>query len=260
MSEESAEFVRRKSRMNTYPMKQAFAVRSFKILPRLLSAAVLLATALGSRAASLTPTEAQQIAEDAYIYGYSLITTEVTRVQMSNVPDVQGMKAPMGEFFNVQRYPPGDYRGVSAPNADTLYSLAWIDLGKEPIVFTYPDMGKRYFLFPMYSLWMPVVESLGSRTTGEAAGEYLITGPGWNGEVPAGLKQIKSPTRYFLILGRGWIGGRLQNRQRAPSPIQTRSAQLLRKTLHLRRAKSGGEPWLQHDRQAAGGHLGDEHV
>jgi hypothetical protein len=207
MSEESAEFVKRKSRMNTYPMKQAFVVRSYKILPRLLSAAVLLATVLGSRAASLTPTEAQQIAEDAYIYGYSLITTEVTRVQMSNVPDVQGMKAPMGEFFNVQRYPPGDYRGVSAPNADTLYSLAWIDLGKEPIVFTYPDMGKRYFLFPMYSLWMPVVESLGSRTTGEAAGEYLITGPGWNGEVPAGLKQIKSPTRYFLILGRTYADG-----------------------------------------------------
>jgi hypothetical protein len=151
-------------------------MRSFRILPGAFAAAVLLATALGSHAASLTPTEAQRIAEDAYIYGYSLITTEVTRVQMSNVPEVQGMKAPMGQFFNVLRYPPGDYRGVSAPNADTLYSVAWVDLGKEPIVFTYPDMGKRYFLFPMYSLWMPVVESVGSRTTGEGAGKYLLTG------------------------------------------------------------------------------------
>jgi hypothetical protein len=45
----------------------------------------------------------------------------------------------MGAFINVKRYPPGDYRSVSAPNADTLYSAAWIDLGKEPTVFTHPD-------------------------------------------------------------------------------------------------------------------------
>ena len=61
---------------------------------------------------------------DAYVYGYSLVTTEVTRVQMSNVPKVEGLTAPLGLFINVPRYPPADYRGVSAPNADTLYSLA----------------------------------------------------------------------------------------------------------------------------------------
>ena len=70
----------------------------------------------------------------------------------------------MGQFINVKRYPPGDYRGVSAPNADTLYSLAWVDVGDEPMVFSHPDMGKRYYLFPMYSLWMPVFDSPGSRT------------------------------------------------------------------------------------------------
>jgi hypothetical protein len=68
--------------------------------PHAFVAAALLATVFASHAESLTSTEAQQIAEDAYIYGYSLITTDVTRVQMSNVPEVQGMKAPMGEFFN----------------------------------------------------------------------------------------------------------------------------------------------------------------
>lgn len=158
-------------------------------------------------APTLSTEEAVQIATDAYVYGYSLITTEVTRVQMSNVPQVEGLKAPMGQFINVKRYPPGDYRGVSAPNADTLYSLAWMDVGKEPMVFTHPAMGKRYYLFPMYSLWMPVVESPGSRTTGEDAGTYLITGPGWKGQVPAGMTQIASPTRYFLILGRTYADG-----------------------------------------------------
>jgi hypothetical protein len=63
-----------------------------------------------AKAQSLSPTEAQRIAEDAYIYGYSLITTEVTRVQMSNVPSVDGLHAPMGQFVNVPKYPPADFR------------------------------------------------------------------------------------------------------------------------------------------------------
>lgn len=154
-----------------------------------------------------SPEEVRSIAEEAYIYGYSLITTEVTRVQMTNVPKVEGLRAPMGRFVNVKRYPPADYRGVSAPNADTLYSLTWLDLGNEPMVFSHPDMGDRYYLFPMYNLWMPVIDSLGSRTTGENAATYLITGPGWEGEVPEGMKQIKSPTRYLVIIGRTYADG-----------------------------------------------------
>ncbi len=160
-----------------------------------------------AKAEKLGKEEALEIATDAYIYGYSLITTEVTRVQMTNVDKVEELRAPMGQFINVKRYPPADYRGVSAPNADTLYSLAWIDLGEEPQVFSHPDMGKRYYLFPMYSLWMPVIDSPGSRTTGEKAATYLITGPGWQGEVPEGMKQIKSPTRYVVILGRTYADG-----------------------------------------------------
>ena len=151
--------------------------------------------------------EAEQIAIDAYVYGYSLITTEVTRVQMSNVAKPEGLRAPMGMFSNVKRYPPGDYRGVSAPNADTLYSLAWLDVGPEPMVFSHPDMGKRFYLFPMYSLWMPVIASPGARTAGGKAATYLITGPGWQGAVPAGMTRIKSPTRYLVILGRTYASG-----------------------------------------------------
>lgn len=59
----------------------------------------------------------------------------------------------MGQFVNIERYPPANYRGVSAPNADTLYSLAWLDL-TEPQVFSHPDMGKRFYLFEMTDLWM----------------------------------------------------------------------------------------------------------
>src|SRR5271166_6406893 len=96
--------------------------------------------------------EAAQVATDAYIYGYSLITTEITRVQ----------------FSNVKRYPPADFRGVSAPNADTLYSIAWLDLA-EPQVFSHPDMGERYYMFEMTDLWMTDFDTPGTRTTGEKA-------------------------------------------------------------------------------------------
>lgn len=172
-----------------------------------LTAAALVVMMIPGRAQALTPDEAKAIATDAYVYGYSLITTEVTRVQMSNVPKTEGLHMPMGTFLNVKRYPPADFRGVSAPNADTLYSIAWLDLGKEPMIFSHPDMGKRFFMFPMYSLWMPVIESPGSRTTGQKAASYMITGPGWTGTVPAGMKQIKSPTRYLVIIGRTYADG-----------------------------------------------------
>lgn len=170
-------------------------------------AVAIFATALPSRVQALTTEEAEAIAIDAYIYGYSLITTEVTRVQMTNVPEMEGLHMPMGQLLSIKRYPPADFRGVSAPNADTLYSIAWLDLGKEPMVFSHPDMGERFFMFPMYSLWMPVIESPGSRTTGQKAASYLITGPGWKGDVPDGMKEIKSPTRYLVIIGRTYADG-----------------------------------------------------
>ena len=171
-----------------------------------LAAAAGFATTTPSEAQSLSPAEARQIAEEAYIYGYSLVTTEVTRVQMSNVPKVETLRAPMNQFANVPRYPPADYRGVSAPNADTLYSLAWLDL-KEPLVFSHPDMGDRFFLFPMVDLWMTIFDSPGARTTGGKAASYLITAPEWKGEVPAGMKRISCPTRYMVILGRTYADG-----------------------------------------------------
>ena len=169
-----------------------------------LLAAISLGLATGGVSAATDDT--LQIATDAYVYGYSLLTTEVTRVQMTNVAKAQGLHAPMDQFLNVKRYPPADYRGVSAPNADTLYSLAWIDLS-EPQVFSQPDMGERYYLMPMYNMWMTDFESPGARTTGGKAANYLLTGPDWQGEVPAGMTQIKASTRKMLILGRTYANG-----------------------------------------------------
>ncbi len=160
---------------------------------RIIAGLVLAGIATGAGSAqALTADGAKRIAMQAYVYGYSLIPTEVTRVQMTNVAErkPEGLKAPMGQFINVPRYPPADYRGVSAPNADTLYSVAWLDLS-EPQVFSYPDMGTdRYYLFPMYDLWMTDFASQGSRTTGQGAGTYLLTRSDWQGEVPDGRPHV----------------------------------------------------------------------
>jgi hypothetical protein len=160
----------------------------------------------GTGGTAVSADDAAQIAEDAYIYGYSLLTTDVTKVQMSNVPKQTGLQSPIGQFTNVPRYPPADYRGVSAPNADTLYSLAWVDL-KEPVVFSHPDMGNRFYLFEMVDHWMEITDTPGSRTVGGKAAKYLLTGPGWSGTVPEGMTQIKFPTRYMVILGRTYADG-----------------------------------------------------
>lgn len=162
--------------------------------------------AMADRAVALSEQEALSIGTEAYIYGYSLITTEVTRVQMSNVPRVENLRGPTGQFVNVKRYPGADFRGVSAPNADTLYSLAWVDVS-EPQVFSHPDMGKRYYMFEMTDLWMIDFDTPSARTAGGKAANYLLTGPGWKGEVPAGMRQIPVATRYLVILGRTYADG-----------------------------------------------------
>jgi len=127
---------------------------------------------------------------------------------MSNLaePKPAELLGPMNQFVNAPRYPPADYRGVSAPNADTLYSVAWLDLA-EPQVFSHPDMGKRFHMFPMVDLWMTIFASPGTRTGDSKAASYLITGPGWKGQVPKGMTHIRAATRYIVILGRTYAEG-----------------------------------------------------
>ena len=88
-------------------------------------------------------------------------------------------------------------------NFDTLYSIAWLDLTKEPQVVSAPDTNNgRYFLLPMLDMWTDVFASPGWRTTGTQAGNFLVTPRGWSGTVPAGFTQIEAPTPYVWIIGR----------------------------------------------------------
>src|ERR1022692_4004372 len=83
-----------------------------------------------------------QIVRDAYIYGYPLVTMDMTRRQETNVSVPDDAHAPVGQIIKLRSYPAVDNHGAAAPNADTLYTMAWLDVSAEPWVFSIPDMGR----------------------------------------------------------------------------------------------------------------------
>ena len=89
-----------------------------------------------------------ETAVEAYIYGYPLVTMEMTRRLMTNVQKPEGLRAPMGQFVNAREYPTAAFKDVTAPNADTLYSSAWLDLSQGPWILQLPDEHGRYYLMP----------------------------------------------------------------------------------------------------------------
>jgi hypothetical protein len=108
----------------------------------------------------------------------------------------------MNTFSSFPAYPAADNKSVVRFNFDTLYSLAWLDLTKEPMILSAPDTNGRYYLLPMLDMWTDVFASPGWRTTGTQAGNFLITPPGWTGDIPSGMTRIDAPTPYVWILGR----------------------------------------------------------
>ena len=162
----------------------------------------MLAAPAGAESA-ITEQEAHAIGVDAYVYFYPLVTMDLTRKQSTNIePGKEPGKGPMNTFTNVPEYPPADYRTVVRVNFDTLYSIAWLDLTKEPMVVSAPNTDGRYYLLPMLDMWTDVFASPGWRTTGTQAGNFLVTPPGWSGTVPAGMTRISAPTPYVWIIGR----------------------------------------------------------
>jgi hypothetical protein len=127
---------------------------------------------------------------------------DVTRKQLTNVVKPEGINAPMNTFANIPAYPAADMRAVVRPNFDTLYSSAWLDLTKEPMIVSVPDTNGRYYLLPILDIWTDVFASPGWRTTGTQAADYAVVPPGWTGSLPANVVRINAPTPYVWIIGR----------------------------------------------------------
>jgi hypothetical protein len=168
--------------------------------------AAMLATCMSGAAHAAEPVseaEARAIGVDAYLYFYPLVSVDITRRVATNVEagKVPGF-GPPNTFNSFSVFPTAEFKTVVRPNFDTLYSSAFLDMTKEPVVVSAPDTGGRYYLLPMLDAWSDVFASPGWRTTGTQAGNFLVTPPGWTGDIPSGMTRISAPTPHVWIIGR----------------------------------------------------------
>ncbi|PHS02183.1 MAG: hypothetical protein COA78_21780 [Blastopirellula sp.] len=156
------------------------------------------------RSQELTPTEAQAIAREAYIYGFPIVENYQLMHAMAIDTDGEKYAAP----FNVLKhrnhiFTPADVQIVT-PNVDTPYSSVWMDLRAEPLVLSVPGIkDARYYSIQLIDLYKFTFEYIGSRTTGNNAGLYLITGPNWKGKIPENInKVIRCETDFSMAIYR----------------------------------------------------------
>jgi hypothetical protein len=170
----------------------------------LTSLSFVLAFTFTVRAADITPAEARAIVKEAYIYGFPLVDNY--RIQYSYFVDRQNpeFKAPWNQIHNVPRvYTPAD-TAIQTPNSDTPYSFVGMDLRAEPMVLTVPPIEKeRYFSVQLIDAYTFNFDYIGSRTTGNGGGSYLVAGPNWKGEAPKGVKKVfRSETEFVFAVYR----------------------------------------------------------
>lgn len=157
---------------------------------------------------SVTTQESRRIAQEAYIYAYPLVLMDLTRRQLTNIePGKMPARGPMMAFAHVRTYPTAESREVIRPNFDTLYSIAWLDLTKEPAMISVPAIQGRYYMLPLLDMWTDVFAIVGTRATGTGSGSYALARPEWQGELPANVTRIDAPTPYVWILGRTQTNG-----------------------------------------------------
>jgi hypothetical protein len=140
---------------------------------------------------ALSATEIHEIAESAYTFAYTLVLMKFTRND-----------APSNIITHSTVFPSAAFRTIGRPNADTLYSNAWLDLSKEPILLHVPDTGGRYYVMQFVDAWTETFAVPGKRTTGTGEGWFAIVGPGWRGKLPPGVHKLGAATNQVWIAGR----------------------------------------------------------
>jgi len=179
------------------------------ILNKLSSAALMAGmlicpTLAASGGTQATPTQAREIAKEAYVYGFPMVDGyRITHAYFLN-PENPEFKAPLNTLRNIARVFTSEDRAVQTPNSDTPYSLLGMDLRTEPLVLSVPAIEKqRYFSIQLIDAYTFNFAYIGSRTTGNDGGNYLIAGPSWKGKAPAGInKVIRSETNLAMALYR----------------------------------------------------------
>ena len=136
-----------------------------------------------------SPAEARRIAEAGYIFGLPIVMNYGTMYEYAVDRSSAEFKAPFNELKNEARVYTYQDTAIITPNSDTPYSFAWLDLRAEPIVVSVPAVDKsRYYVVQVVDGSTYNYGYIGSRATGNEAGDYMVVGPEWQGETPPGIK------------------------------------------------------------------------
>jgi len=145
--------------------------------------------------------ETKAIAEEAFIYGLPLVMNYAVMYEYAVDAKSSQFKAPFNQINNMHRVATYEDTAIITPNSDTPYSLGFLDLRAEPIVISVPAVAKnRYYSVQLTDGNTYNYGYIGSRATGSGAGDYLVVGPDWKGETPAGIKKVFSSTTPFTII------------------------------------------------------------
>ena len=142
------------------------------------------------------------VAGVGYVVALPRALTFAIERRMTNCPAPVLSCAPPGHFLHKRKIASPEDRIVVNPNADTLYSSAWLDLRDGPWVLHVPDMGERYFSFQLLDSWTEVIGYVARRTGDSRGGDFLIAGPDWTGLPPANMKVLRADTNDVWLLGR----------------------------------------------------------
>jgi hypothetical protein len=157
---------------------------------------------------SVLSSDPRSLSFEAYVYLYPLVIMEVSRRQAINVAAGERPAfGPPNTFHHLREFPSAAFRAVVRPNFDTLYSSAWLDLTRGPVVVHAPDTEDRYFMLPMLDMWTDVFFNPGKRTTGTGAQDFVVAGPGYAGELPQGVPVVDAPTPWVWVIGRTQTNG-----------------------------------------------------
>jgi hypothetical protein len=168
---------------------------------RILLVATAVLAAAAPQPSKLSPSEASAIADRAYTYAYPLVLMEFTRRAGAGAAPASVTES-TNRFNHLAEFPNAKFRAVIRPNADTLYSSAWLDVSKEPVLLHVPDTKDRYYLMQLMDAWTETIAAPGKRTSGTGEGWFAIVGPDWKGTLPARAQRIAATTNMLWLLGR----------------------------------------------------------
>lgn len=152
----------------------------------------------------LTAAEVRKTAEEGFIYGLPIVMNYAVQYEYCIDKNSGQYKGPFNAIVNEARVFTYKDTSVITPNSDTPYSILWLDLRSEPIVISVPAVEKsRYYSVMLCDGNMFNYGYIGSRATGNDAGDYLVVGPGWKGTAPAEIKKVfQATTEYGLTIFR----------------------------------------------------------